>query len=135
MEYSTLREKISAESKARAIRNEGFAALIDIAHAEGIKAGRNCRPIPMIVSDASGIAIECVDDGACGFAWVVIPGNSAFGRWAKKQGRARPHYPRGLCFWVSDFGQSVDRKTAYAGAFAQVLRNAGIDAYADSRLD
>jgi hypothetical protein len=36
---------------------------------------------------------------------------------------------------VSEFGQSVDRKAAYAGAYAQVLRNSGIDCYADSRLD
>lgn len=135
MEFQTLREKISYESKQRTARNAEFAALLDIAHARGIQAGRDCRPIPMVVSTASGIEIECVDDGACGFAWIVIPGNTAFGKWAKKEGRARAHYPRGLCFWVSDFGQSVDRKSAYAGAFAQVLRNAGIDAYADSRLD
>jgi predicted CoA-binding protein len=53
----------------------------------------------------------------------------------KKKGIARSHYPSGLCVWVSEFGQSVDRKAAYAGAFAQVLRNAGIDCYANSRLD
>lgn len=127
--------KNAGNSKAKQAKNAEFAALLDIAHARGIQAGRDCRPIPMVVSTASGIEIECVDDGACGFAWIVIPGNTAFGRWAKKEGRARAHYPRGLCFWVSDFGQSVDRKSAYAGAFAQVLRNAGIEAYADSRLD
>ena len=127
--------KNAGNSKAKQAKNAEFAALLDIAHARGIQAGRDCRPIPMVVSTASGIEIECIDDGACGFAWIVISGNTAFGRWAKKQGRARAHYPRGLCFWVSDFGQSVDRKSAYAGAFAQVLRNAGIEAYADSRLD
>jgi len=135
MEFSTLREKIAHESKQRAARNAGFAALVSVAHAAGIRAGRECRPIPMIVSTASGIEIECVDDGACGFAWIEFAGNTAFGRWAKKEGIAGNHYPSGLCIWVHEFGQSVDRKAAYAGAYAQVLRNSGIDAFANSRLD
>ena len=134
-EFSTLREKIAYDTQQRAIRNANFAALAGIAHQAGIEAGRNCRPIPMVVSTASGIAVECVDDGACGFAWIEFAGNTAFGRWAKKAGIARSHYPSGLCVWVSEFGQSVDRKSAYAGAYAQILRNAGIDAHANSRLD
>ena len=89
----------------------------------------------MAVCDSTGRPIEIVDDGACGFAWIAFPGNTAFGRWAKKQGLARSHYPSGLCIWVSEFGQSVERKAAYSGAFAQVLRNAGIDCHAGSRLD
>jgi len=135
MEFSTLREKIAHESKQRAARNAGFVALVSVAHAAGIRAGRECRPIPMVVSTASGIAIETVDDGACGFAWIEFAGNTAFGRWAKKEGIAGNHYPSGLCIWVHEFGQSVDRKAAYAGAYAQVLRNSGIDAFANSRLD
>lgn len=135
MQYATLREKIRAEKAIRAERDSGFAALTAAAHAAGIKAGRECRPIPMIVSTASGIAIECVDDGACGFAWIEFPGNTAFGRWAKKQGLARSHYPSGLCIWVSEFGQSIDRKEAYSVAYARVLRDAGVKAFAGSRLD
>jgi len=134
-QFTTLREKIAHDSRLRAERNAGFTALERIAHAAGIKAGRECRPIPMIVSTASGIEIECVDDGACGFAWVAFAGNTAWGRWAKKQGIARSNYPSGLCIWVSEFGQSVDRKSAFASAYAQVLRNSGIDAYSGSRLD
>ena len=135
MEFSTLKEKIAFESKQRAERNAGFAALVSVAHAAGMAAGRECRPIAMVVCDAGGEPLEMVDDGACGFAWITFAGNTAFGKWAKKEGIARPHYPSGLCVWVSDFGQSVDRKAAYAGAYAQVLRNSGIDCYADSRLD
>jgi hypothetical protein len=75
-------------------------------------------------------------EGLCGFAWVTIKGTSAFAKWAKKQGLARPGYPTGLVFWVSEFGQSVARKEAFAKAFAAVLRSQGIEgAYADSRLD
>lgn len=133
MEFSTLREKIAHESKARAARNDGFVELVARAHEAGLNAGYNARPVPMGVIDKN--CIYRIDDGACGFAWVSFPGNTAFGRWAKKQGIARPHWPSGLCVWVSEFGQSVDRKSAYAGAYARVLNDAGIAAYAGSRLD
>lgn len=135
MQFSSLREKISHESKARAARAIEFEALARSAYDAGIKAGRECRPIAMIVCDSTGRPVECVDDGACGFAWINFAGNTAWGRWAKKAGIARPDYPTGLCVWVSEFGQSVDRKAAFAGAYAQVLRDAGIDCYAGSRLD
>jgi hypothetical protein len=134
-EFSTLREEISHDTRLRVERDAGFYALASVAHAAGIKAGRECRPIAMAVCDSTGRPIEIVDDGACGFAWIAFPGNTAFGRWAKKQGLARSHYPSGLCVWVSEFGQSVERKAAYSGAFAQVLRTAGIDCHAVSLLD
>lgn len=135
MQFATLREKIAHEGRARASRDAGFLELTARAHAAGIKAGRECRPIPMAVCDSTGRPIELIDGGACGFAWVAFPGNTAFGRWAKKTGLARSHYPSGLCVWVSEFGQSVDRKSAYAAAYAEILRDAGIDCYAGSRLD
>jgi len=135
MQYATLKEKISAEKAIRAQRYTEFEALTAAAHAAGIKAGRECRPIPMMVCTAAGIPIECVDDGACGFAWIAFAGNTAFGRWAKKHGLADSHYPSGLSIWVTEFGQSVDRKESYAAAYARVLRDAGIDAYSGSRLD
>jgi hypothetical protein len=37
----------------------------------------------------------------CGFAWVTMPGNIPFGRWAKKQGIAGKNYPSGLEIWYS----------------------------------
>jgi len=97
MQYATLKEKISAEKAIRAQRYTEFEALTAAAHAAGIKAGRECRPIPMVICTAAGVPIECVDDGACGFAWIAFAGNTAFGRWAKKQGLAGSHYPSGSC--------------------------------------
>lgn len=135
IEFSSLREKIAFETQQRHERNAGFNALASVAHAKGLQAGRDCKPIPMVVCTSTGEPIEQLDEGACGFAWVSFAGNTAWGRWAKKQGLARLHYPSGLCVWVSEFGQSVDRKAAYAGAYAQTLRNAGIDCYAGDRLD
>ena len=134
-EFSTLREKIAHDTQQRAKRNAGFSALAGVAHAAGIEAGRNCKPIPMVVCTSSGKPIERLDEGACGFAWVAFAGNTAWGRWAKKAGLAGSHYPSGLCIWVREFGQSIDRKEAYAGAYAQVLRNSGIECHAGSRLD
>lgn len=71
----------------------------------------------------------------CGFAWVHIAGNTAFGRFAKKELGFRADYPSGLALWISSFGQSYDLKLAYARAYAAVLREAGIEAYGDGRLD
>jgi hypothetical protein len=134
MQYATLREKIAAEKTERVNRYAKYQEIIDKAYKAGIEAGKNARPIPMYVID-QGIPIDRIDDGACGFAWIAFPGNTSFGKWAKKQGLARSHYPSGLCVWVSEFGQSVDRKEAFAGAYARVLKDSGIDAYAGSRLD
>ena len=134
MEYATLREKIAAEKAERVTRYAKYQEIIDKAYKAGIEAGKNARPIPMYVID-QGIPIDRIDDGACGFAWIAFPGNTSFGKWTKKQGLARSHYPSGLCIWVSEFGQSVDRKDAFAGAYAKVLKDNGIDAYSGSRLD
>lgn len=74
-------------------------------------------------------------EGICGFAEIRFRGNTAWGRWAKKFVGAKKAYTGGLYIWVSDFGQSYDRKRAYAIAFARTLAAHGIDAYATARLD
>src|SRR5437763_1741627 len=71
-----------------------------------------------------------------GFAWVVVrPGNGHFARWARKYGKGRAGYGGGLHIWVREFNQSITRKEAYAIAFAEILREAGVRAFSDSRLD
>lgn len=37
----------------------------------------------------------------CGFAWITMPGNIAFARWAKKEGLASKGYPTGMSIWYS----------------------------------
>lgn len=115
-----------------------FGSLYETAHAAGMAAGYGSTPTPMVVS--GGVPGETpkswyVSEGACGFAWVVVKGTTPFARWAKKTGKASKHYPSGLSFWVSEFGQSMARKEAYAYAFAKVLTEHGITAYAGSRMD
>lgn len=115
-----------------------FQNIAERAHAAGMAALVSAVPEPMIVNQVEGgAAVKSwyVSEGACGFAWIKVPGNCAFGRWAKKVGLARPAYPSGLSIWVGEGGQSVDRKYAYAAAYAEVLREAGVKAFAGSRLD
>ena len=120
-----------------------YAALYAAADAAGKQAADAAVPTPMIVGKAIGLTDQIdysqptyfVADGPCGFAWVQFAGNTGWGRWAKKEGHARPAYGGGLQIRVADYGQSVMRKEAYAQAFADVLREAGVTAYAESRLD
>lgn len=124
---------------------QAFQDLLQRAYQEGRKAGVACRPVPMVVGQAKSLLSNEIDyskpvyhcdDGACGFAWVKVrPATTPFARWLKKNDYARPAYNGGLDIWVSEFGQSVDRKYAMAAAMAKVLSEAGITAYADSRLD
>ena len=113
--------------------------------AAGMRALAACKPEPMVIGSAVGLSnridttqpIYIVDDGACGFAWVnVKPGNSAFAKWLVKNGHARKDsYYGGVTVWVTEGGQSIGKKEAYANVFARVLTDAGIRAYAASRLD
>lgn len=144
MQYATLREKIAAEKNARASRYAEFSDLYQRAIDAGVAAAAACIPAPMVVVEADPLTDKpigrswVVDSGPCGFAWVnVYPGNSSFALWLKKTGSGwrKPYGESGLQLWIGDYGQSVERKSAFAEAFAAVLRDAGIKAYAGSRLD
>lgn len=123
--------------------NPDFQKIVDEAHAAGVAALNACKPTPMVVGQAKGLfsneivpgTEEVVEGGPCGFAWVHIAGNTAFGRWAKKAKIADTDYPNGLMIWVSEGGQSMQRKEAYAGAYARHLKDNGIEAYLRSRMD
>jgi len=115
-----------------------FGSLYETAHAAGMAAGYGANPTPMVVT--GGVPGEAakswyVSEGACGFAWIEFKGTTPWAKWCKKAGKARKGYPTGYTIWVSEFGQSVDRKERYAAAFAKVLKEHGIEAYANSRLD
>ena len=135
MTFTTLREKISAEKAEREARYAEFEKLYAEAWEKGREAARNCRPRPMHVVDSNGDWLDTVDDGICGFGWVNVPGNTSFGKWLAKYRGARPGYPKGLEIWISDYGQSYERKAAHAGAMALYLQLHGVRARAGSRLD
>ena len=113
------------------------------AYEAGLLAGKDADTPKFVVGDAIGLSDKIdyskktyILDGLCGFAWVTIsPARGAFVNWLKTQGIGSKGYYGGYEIWVREFGQSVDRKSAFAGAFAEVLNKYGITAYTGSRLD
>ncbi len=105
----------------------------------GHVAGEGSNPTPMTV--VGGGQEWHVSEGACGFAWVNFKMKKGlgckFGQWLIAEGHARKDsYYGGVTVWISDHGQSIDRKSAHAAAMAKVLQEAGIeDAYPASRMD
>lgn len=61
----------------------------------------------------------------CGFAWLEMPGNIPFARWAKKEGLASKAHPSGYFIWYSKLHtvptQSVSVHEAAARAARDVL--------------
>jgi hypothetical protein len=121
-----------------------FQTIYDEADKAGRAAGDALTPRPCVFGQAKSLTSDEIDtsqpvyfeaEGACGFAWVRFPGNTAFARWAKKAKVARTSYPSGLQISCQLYNQSVQRKEAYTEAFAKVLQSHGITAYAESRLD
>ena len=64
----------------------------------------------------------------CGFAWITMPGNMAFARWAKKEGLASKGYPSGMHIWYAKIHsvptQSVSVHEAACRAARDVLAHA-----------
>jgi hypothetical protein len=106
----------------------------------------------MVVRDESTGEQWYCSGGPCGFAWVTIkPARGAFVAWLKKQpgkygrgGIGSSAYGGGWQLWGNDcvsesrdaeFGQSMQLKEAACGAFAEVLRQNGLNAHAGSRMD
>jgi len=121
-------------------------AIYQEAYEAGIKAGQAVQPVPMIVGEETSPFSNIIDEtkptyfiagGVCGFAWVKIrPARGKFVQWLKENKIGyQDSYAGGYDVWCKEFGQSLARKEAWADAFASVLRQYGIDAHADSRID
>lgn len=119
--------------------------LIRQAETQGDIAAKSITPEPMyVVEHASPLddnspiirSYPPVMGGVCGFAWInLYPATSSLARYLKKHGKADKAYGGGMQIWVSGYGQSMERKSAYAAAYANVLREVGFNAYAGSRMD
>ena len=122
-----------------------WAVLYARAHEAGEAAAEAVTPTPMVVQerenplDDNSAVVKTyapVMEGPCGFAYVKVrPANGSFARWAKAERGWRGAYGGGLEMSVRGYGQSLERKQAYARAFAEVLRSAGITALGYSRMD
>lgn len=142
-----------AGKPSKADREAAHANLLRDAHEAGMRAGEAANPTPMLVGTPRNLLgslmggddggfdpaqpVYRIDDGVCGFAWVNLPGTSSFAKWLKATGQARvDSYYGGVTVSVHQFNQSLTRKEAYANAFAQVLRDAGIQRVnVGSRMD
>jgi len=138
------KKMIQDKAKERDARDAGFTEIFQQAIIQGEAAGAAIVPEPMTVigtenpldDNARVVAKYHVPEGVCGFAWVkVTPGNCPFANWLKKNDLARKSYNGGVDIWVSYGGQSYERKTAYARAMADTLKQFGINCYASGRLD
>tara|TARA_B100001996_G_C18627131_1_gene580233 strand:- start:7 stop:396 length:390 start_codon:yes stop_codon:yes gene_type:complete len=119
--------------------------LLERAHLLGMDAGRGSTPTPMVVgtpTETFGSEIDhskptyFVEGGVCGFAGVVIkPARGKFVSYLKSLDMGYKHYYGGYYVPVRVFGQSLERKEAYAEAFAKALSECGMSCYVDSRMD
>ncbi len=126
-----------------------YIDLFNKAIAAGKEALDAATPTPMIVQqhasvfdDNSPVVEEWhVEGGVCGFAWVNVKCKGEglkFINALKKHGLDRwskDGYYGGYTYWVREGDQSMERKEAYAHAFARVLYEGGINAHNYSRMD
>lgn len=133
--------------KGKKAKEAAFQAALEKAEEAGRAAAAARVPVPMLVverenplDDSSPVkrAYAPVMGGVCGFAWVSMkPANKPFANWLKKQRRVRPAYYGGLELSVSGYGQSMEKKEAYAYAMAESLQKSfpEMSFYANSRMD
>jgi hypothetical protein len=117
-----------------------FNEIVKRAKAAGEAAGAAIRPAPLghITVQACGDTKHFYEPhGACGFAWVVVkPNKGAFAKFLKDHAGFEKHYHGGISHWIHYGDQEVDRKYAYAKAYAAVIDEVdGYNVFAVSRLD
>ena len=131
------------EKKKALTKNQCHNIYVE-AYEAGMKAGNEVGVPKFVVGTPTTPLGNDIDfkketfimDGLCGFAWVTIkPARGAFVNYLKGRQVGSNGYYGGFEIWVREFGQSVDRKTAFARAFADVLNKYGINASVGSRLD
>jgi len=112
-------------------------ALYSQADQAGKAAVESMQVRPMVVSDPDTNQRWYVEDGVCGFAWIKIrPAKGEFVKWLKQNKIGRTDsFEGGYMIWVHAYNQSMEKKHAYAKAFAKVLEQNGLKAYAFSRMD
>ena len=112
------------------------AEVLEEAHLAGLYAGNTALPTQYDVVNEKQEVIDTLTDGLCGFAWITIrPARGPLVAHLKKMDIGDKGWNGGYEIWVSHFGQSYERKYAYANAFAWTLRQHGYDAQHGGRLD
>ena len=134
------------------MKKVNYPKIMKEAHEAGMKAGTEKVPVPMIVGQHENMMDDnspiekawYVPSGVCGFAYVITNehGNGKFVKYLKSIGDGygcgageKYYYGGYYVKWVDEFGQSMEQKEAYAGAYAGVLSKYDIDVYVNSRMD
>lgn len=129
-----------------------FRSIVHLADAAGKAAVTKATVVPMVVGEETSLfsgeldyskPTYFVEDGVCGFAWVSVTpqhkGNTRLGKEERfvleQNGFRKDVYGKAYTLWISAYNQSMQKKEAYATAFAKVLREHDIRAYAQSRMD
>jgi hypothetical protein len=146
VDVSTPKVEVEVKVKKKKLTDRACKSIYNKAHHAGIQASKKCKPTPMIVGTPTtpfGNDIDTsktmyyVEGGVCGFAWIEIrPARGKFVQWLKKNDIGGIGYYGGWQISVFIGTQSLERNEAYARAFAQVLRDNGIEsARMNSRID
>ena len=122
-----------------------FVTIFNACNIAGQEAVKNAKVIPMRVSqhvnpfddNSKEVYSEIVDDGVCGFASIRFKANNAWAKWVIANKLGNKSNMGGAYIWVGAYGQSLQKKEAYARAFATKLNEMfpKADAYIESRMD
>lgn len=129
-----------------------FSEICKKADVAGKAAVEKLKVTPMVMGSSAGLFSNEIDyskptyyvsDGVCGFAWCSVrPANKGNTRLGKEErlvleaaGFRKNDYEKTYQLWISDYNQSMQKKEAYADAYAKVLYENGINAYSGSRMD
>lgn len=139
--------------KKHAVKDSEAVKISQEALEAGMAALNAATPTPMVVEQHANVMDDnspvtqqwVVDGGVCGFAWLSFKANTTENRkflaglkragmvgegkqWSKSTNS-------GFMYWVSQGGQSMTRKEAFARAYANVLNKYGLTVYVQSRMD
>ena len=97
---------------------------LQAAYAAGDAAANAIEVVPMTVVGRD--RTYWVEGGVCGFARVEVrPRTSAWAKWLLQTGWRSSDYFKCVTLNISEFGQSMQRKEAFAQAFVRYLTGLG----------
>ena len=112
---------------------EEIATTLIEAEARGHRAAILADEQMIQVKDQDGRVFEPFP--ICGFAWVRVKGLRGKKLKEFQKRRFNKCFSGGYMLSVMDYGQSHDRKAAYAREYAKTLQENGFNAWSESRLD
>ena len=131
-----------------AVRAENKQMLVSLVYDSVLNAtnnGRNAAHLATVEPIGFVTDSRCPDNpffvasGICGFAWVIVKGARGLLRSELIANGFSPGYSGGLSLWISEHGQSYDRKSAHAREFADSLRESfndwGSEYFDPSKID